>query len=128
MNEFINTHRNFAMPTIIMGDLNIPGEDPRRYAQLLNRLAGPRDCWTLAGNPPDSGFTFITNNNFYADPDDRPTRNQRLDYVLLKAGQNAVPILSRIDVLEFVRNGVFISDHFGLFAAFERTAIISPTP
>jgi endonuclease/exonuclease/phosphatase family metal-dependent hydrolase len=128
MNQFVNQHRNFAMPMIIMGDLNIPGNDPRLYAQLLNRLQGPRDCWTLAGNRPDSGFTVTTNSNFYADVDDRPAQNQRLDYVLLKPGQNGVPILNQISVLEFLRNGAFISDHFGLHASFEKLASITPIP
>lgn len=128
MNQFVNKHRNFAMPTIIMGDLNIPGQDPRHYAQLLSRLTGPRDCWTLAGNPPDSGFTYVADNNFYGNTDDRPAVNQRLDYVLLKPGQNAVPILDHIDLLKFVRNGAFISDHFGLHAAFDQIATITPIP
>jgi endonuclease/exonuclease/phosphatase family metal-dependent hydrolase len=126
MNGFIATHADPALPRIIMGDLNIPGEQPHHYAQLLSRLGQPRDCWTLAGNPPDSGYTVITNSSFHADAGDRSSRNERLDYVLLEGSTRAVPILSDIQVLKLQRNGRYISDHFGLHASFARLAVMSP--
>lgn len=45
--SLIQNHSAPENPRIVMGDLNVRGEDPR--------LHGPRDCWTLAGNPPASG-------------------------------------------------------------------------
>ncbi|WP_166462493.1 endonuclease/exonuclease/phosphatase family protein [Psychrobacillus vulpis] len=122
---------------IIMGDLNIPGENPQHYAQLLSRLGAPRDCWTLAGNQAASGHTFVIDNNFYEDSEDRPSNNQRLDYVLMKAGTHLVPMhimtagtylvpmLEDIKVLKFQRNGRFISDHFGVHASFDKIALIN---
>lgn len=125
MNDFIASRGEPAVPKIIMGDLNIPGDNPQHYAQLLSRLGGPRDCWTLAGNQAASGHTVVIDNNFYDDPDDRPSSNQRLDYVLMKAGTRLVPVLEDIKVLKFQRNGRFISDHFGVHASFDKIALIT---
>lgn len=126
MSSFIQQHGSLTAPRIIMGDLNIPGESAQHYAQLLNRLKQPRDCWTLAGNSPASGFTCVLDNNFYEDADDRPEVDQRLDYVLTTAGMRFVPILKNIQVLKIKRNGRFISDHFGLHALFDKFAVVWP--
>jgi endonuclease/exonuclease/phosphatase family metal-dependent hydrolase len=126
MQAFISTHADPALPAIVMGDLNIPGEIPEHYAQLLGRLAGTRDCWTIAGNSAASGHTSIRNSSFYEDADDRPAQDQRFDFVLLRAGTRAIPVLKEIQVLKFTRNQRFISDHFGLRALFETMAIMQP--
>ena len=126
LNGFMNLHGAPNVPKIIMGDLNIPAGDPQHYAQLLVRLRGPRDCWTLAGNSVASGDTLVMDNNFYEDPDDRPVRNERLDYVLLKAEHRTIPILSGIEILRFQHNGRFISDHFGVLAKFDTIALVGP--
>jgi endonuclease/exonuclease/phosphatase family metal-dependent hydrolase len=118
MNRFVESHRDPSLTTLIMGDLNIPGENAAHYAQLLQRLGEPIDCWTAMGNAPDSGYTEIIDSNFYDDPDDRPKENQRLDYVLLKAGSARVAMLGAVDVLTFTHNGRYISDHFGISARF----------
>lgn len=125
MNNFVNTRAGPSNPRIIFGDLNIPAEQPGHYAQLMARLNMPRDCWTLAGNPVASGFTFVVDNNFYDDPDDGATSDQRLDYILLKADPPAVPIVADIDVLNIKRNGRNISDHFGLRATFSHLVVVS---
>lgn len=107
-------------PKIIIGDLNIPGEIPQHYDQLIQRLAGPVDMWVVAGNAPSTGFTNTRDNNFYEDLEDAPSKDSRLDYVLMKAGQSFIPILKEIEILKWSRNGRQISDHFGLLARFDQ--------
>jgi endonuclease/exonuclease/phosphatase family metal-dependent hydrolase len=119
MQAFIQARADPALPAIVMGDINIPGEIPQHYGELLSRLSGVRDCWTLAGNSAASGPTSIRDSSFHEDPDDRPARDQRFDYVLLRAGTSAIPILSKMDILRFARNGRFISDHFAVRAIFD---------
>lgn len=126
MNQFMGLHGAPNVPKIIMGDLNIPAGDPQHYAQLLIRLRGPRDCWTVAGNSVAGGNTLVMDSNFYEDADDRPPRNERLDYVLLKAEHRAIPILSGIEMLRFQRNGRFISDHFGVLSKLDKIALVGP--
>jgi endonuclease/exonuclease/phosphatase family metal-dependent hydrolase len=126
MQEFIQSRANPAFPAIVMGDLNIPGEIPQHYARLLSSLAGTRDCWTIVGNSAASGPTSVRDSNFYEDDDDRPAQDQRFDYVLLRAGDRAVPIVSSVDILKFTRNGRFISDHFGVRPVFEIAARVQP--
>ena len=126
MQEFIQSRANPAFPAIVMGDLNIPGEIPQHYTRLLSSLAGTRDCWTIVGNSAASGPTSVRDSNFYEDDDDRPAQDQRFDYVLLRAGDRAVPIVSSVDILKFTRNGRFISDHFGVRAVFEIAARVQP--
>lgn len=125
MQDFIRVRANPDLPTIVMGDINIPAEIPEHYSQMLQRLSGFQDCWTIAGNPAASGATSVRDSNFYEDQDDRPAQDQRLDYVLLRAGLRATPILSDVEVLKLTRNGKFISDHFGLRAMFDKMAIVN---
>jgi len=124
LQRFMDLHGSPGVPKMILGDLNIPAGEAHHYTEMINRLGGPRDCWTIAGNPVASGETFVRDNNFYEDSDDKPTRDERLDYVLLKAQHTAIPILSTIEILKFQRNGRLISDHFGLLARFEKVALI----
>lgn len=126
MNEMIQSHANPKIPTFIIGDLNIPGEVPEHYNQLLGRLGQPVDLWTVAGNPPDSGFTNTSDNNFYELRADAPTQSHRLDYVLMKAGLMFIPILSHINILRWTHGERFISDHFGLYAEFKQLVQVVP--
>ena len=105
---------------LIIGDLNIPGGDEHHYGELVRRLGNPVDFWTLAGNSPLSGFTFASDNNFYEDEKRNPHVNLRLDYVLMKPGLKFIPLLEKIEVMKFKRAGRYISDHFGLRAAFQQ--------
>jgi endonuclease/exonuclease/phosphatase family metal-dependent hydrolase len=116
MNNMIHQYADPNTPTLIMGDINIPGEDPRDYSELLNRLRRPVDFWVVNGNTENSGFTFVADNNFYEDVKDNPFLNRRVDYVLMKAGVRFIPILENIEILKFMRQGRYISDHFGLYA------------
>ena len=104
------------------GDLNIPGEKPAHYGELIQRLDGPTDLWVAQGNPPASGFTNTQDNNFYQDPSDAPDASSRLDYILMKPGPGAIPVAENVDILKFSRSGRDISDHFGLRARFELEA------
>ncbi|MGK8608788.1 sphingomyelin phosphodiesterase [Bacillus thuringiensis] len=125
INNFISSCGQPDVPKIIMGDLNIPADNPQHYFQLLKRLEKPVDCWTLAGNPSVSGQTFTIDNNFYGDDDDRPSNNQRLDYILMKANNHLVPILNDIKILKIKHKDRYISDHFGVYALFNKLAIIT---
>lgn len=116
MDNMIQQYADPNTPTLIMGDINIPGETPSDYNQLLNRLRRPVDFWVVNGNQENSGFTFVADNNFYEDNDDNPRLNRRLDYILMKSGTKFIPILENIEILKFTRQGRFISDHFGLYA------------
>jgi len=69
MNGMIQDYADPNIPTLIMGDLNIPGEVPEHYNQLIKRLGIPVDLWIVAGNTTE-GFTFTSDNNFYEDDDD----------------------------------------------------------
>jgi endonuclease/exonuclease/phosphatase family metal-dependent hydrolase len=126
MNTMMQEHADPNNPTLIMGDLNIPGEMPEHYSQLIARLGDPVDFWTVAGHTPASGFTYTSDNNFYDDDSDRPDKNMRLDYILMKAGLRFIPILKHIEILKLTHDdkltheGRFISDHFGLRAQFEQ--------
>jgi endonuclease/exonuclease/phosphatase family metal-dependent hydrolase len=119
MDHMIQQYADPNIPTLIMGDINIPGEAPGDYNELLNRLRKPVDFWVVNGNEENSGFTFISDNNFYEDDDDNPRLNQRLDYVLMKSGARFIPILKNIEILKFTRQGRCISDHFALHAQME---------
>jgi endonuclease/exonuclease/phosphatase family metal-dependent hydrolase len=119
MNKMIQDHADPNIPTLIMGDLNIPGEVPEHYNQLIKRLGIPVDLWIVAGNTTE-GFTFTSDNNFYEDDDDNPHQNQRLDFILMKAGLRFIPIMRNIEILKFNDNGRSISDHFGLRADFKQ--------
>ncbi|MCP2293914.1 Metal-dependent hydrolase, endonuclease/exonuclease/phosphatase family [Nocardia amikacinitolerans] len=126
MREFIEAHADHELPAIVMGDLNIPAERTADYTRLLRTLDGFRDSWTLVGNPIASGPTFVTNNTFYEDEDDRPGTDQRLDYILLRPADRVYPITSEVEIMRFTHNGLHISDNFGLHAVFNPIAVIDP--
>lgn len=120
LNGMIQRDADVNVPTLVFGDLNIPATAANHYQQLLARLGEPVDAWTTAGNPVASGFTVVHDSNFFDDSDDRPGRDERLDYVLVKPGQRAIPILGGIEVLSVRHNGRLISDHLGLIARFDQ--------
>lgn len=124
LNAFINNVEDPDNPVFIFGDLNAPGEVPGHHRQLITRLGNPVDLWLVSGGSPGGGFTFVSDNNFYEDPDDNPHLNQRLDYILMRAGKRLVPILDDIQILKFKLNGRDLSDHFGLRATFEQSILI----
>jgi endonuclease/exonuclease/phosphatase family metal-dependent hydrolase len=119
MNNMIKKCADPNTPTLIMGDINIPAENPGDYRELLNRLRNPVDLWLISGNGETNGCTFVADNNFYGDDGKNPHTNNRLDYVLMISGSRFIPILKRMEVLKLKHQGRFISDHFGLFAQIE---------
>ena len=106
-------------PAIVMGDLNIPAEWREDYQQLISRLDNPLDLWSIK-YPILQGETYSVNNNFYKDADDVPFFSNRLDYILLFPSNSFIPILDDISVVNWTHNGRNISDHFGLFAEFNK--------
>jgi endonuclease/exonuclease/phosphatase family metal-dependent hydrolase len=114
-----------SAPNIVMGDMNIPGEVPGHYDQMIERLGWPIDAWVIGGDTQSGGFTFAAANNFYEDAEDNPRQNRRLDYVLMRAGRRFVPIVASAEVARFTRGGRFISDHFGLHVRFEQAVEIA---
>lgn len=124
MGDMIERVSEPGNPIFILGDLNIPGEIPRHHNELITRLGRPVDLWLISGGSAGDGFTFVSDNNFYEDPDDKPDSNQRLDYILLRAEKKIVPILDDMQILRFKLNGRDLSDHFGLRATFEQSILI----
>lgn len=124
LHDMIKRNADSALPTIVFGDLNIPASVPNHYRELVTRLGQPSDLWVVAGNPVASGSTFVRDNNFYEDPDDRPNRDERLDYILLKRGNRVVPTMQGIEVLSIRHNGRLISDHLGVMARFAEALLI----
>jgi endonuclease/exonuclease/phosphatase family metal-dependent hydrolase len=118
LGNFIKNTSNAANPSVIMGDLNIPGEIKEHYDQLINRLGVPVDLWIAKNMQSEDGFTWTEDNSFYSNLDDVPDHNSRLDYILLKPGLTFVPILNDIEILRWTHANRHISDHFGLFGKF----------
>jgi hypothetical protein len=126
MHNFVDSHADAKLPALIMGDLNIAAANSAHYRKLLTTLDGFRDTWTLAGHSVTSGPTYVVDNNFYEDSDDRPSSDSRLDYILLRPGRRACPITADVEVLKFTRNDRYISDHFGVRAVFDPIAVVDP--
>jgi endonuclease/exonuclease/phosphatase family metal-dependent hydrolase len=120
LRQFVENKSNAANPTIIMGDLNIPGEIKEHYDQLVNRLGASVDLWITKNDMHSDRFTYTLDNSFYANSADAPDHNSRLDYVFLKSGLSFVPVLDDIKILNWAHEGHNISDHFGLQAKLEQ--------
>lgn len=125
MRAFIERRSDPDLPALVMGDLNIPADQEPDYQHMLGRLSGFRDTWTVAGNAADSGATCIKDSSFHEDLDDRPDSDQRLDYVLIRAGLRTVPLLEDVAVLRIERDGRLISDHLGVRARFRTAGMIT---
>jgi endonuclease/exonuclease/phosphatase family metal-dependent hydrolase len=124
LGHMIRAHANPETPTLLLGDLNFPAEDPELYAKALELLGNPTDLWLTQRPLPPVGFTNVHDNNFYEDEEDdrRPKAGEdhRLDYILLFPGHWHVPLLESMEILKWTRGGRQISDHFGLLARFSR--------
>ncbi|HYI01415.1 endonuclease/exonuclease/phosphatase family protein [Hyalangium sp.] len=120
----IRAHADPETPSLLMGDLNFPGEDPELYAKALGLLGQPIDLWLAQRPVPSEGATNVRDNNFYADPNEegrpRAGEDHRLDYILLHPGLRHVPQLGSMEILKWSREGRQISDHFGVLARFSR--------
>jgi endonuclease/exonuclease/phosphatase family metal-dependent hydrolase len=106
------------LPAILMGDLNAePDSDEMRFLRGLTALGGRgtywADCFGLVGQGP--GYTFARDNGFAAELGE-PSR--RIDYVFVRGPDRAhrgEPLAARV-VLEQPREGVWPSDHYGVYA------------
>jgi endonuclease/exonuclease/phosphatase family metal-dependent hydrolase len=107
-------------PAIVMGDFNAePHSDEIRYMRGLTGLGGKcvyfADCFGATVGGTSDGTTFSRSNPFAAvcrEP------NRRIDYVFSRGPDDrgrGEPLGSRVCLNE-ATNGVFPSDHFGVWA------------
>ncbi len=108
-----------GFPPILVGDMNAePDSSEMRYVRGLQALDGRslhlRDAWLQAGSGSD-GITWA-NRNVYAAPALEPDR--RIDYVYVGPPQRNG--MGRVEscrvVMDDARDGVWPSDHFGVYA------------
>jgi endonuclease/exonuclease/phosphatase family metal-dependent hydrolase len=110
------------LPAVLAGDFNAePDSDEIRYLRGATGLGGPcvyfNDCWAAAGDG-SAGVTFAQRNPNAAlsrEPD------RRIDYVFVRGPDDhvrGVPLACRVCFDEPVE-GVWASDHFGVFARIE---------
>ncbi|MFT3750733.1 MAG: hypothetical protein QM768_20645 [Agriterribacter sp.] len=117
--NLLKDKNSVPVPYFIFGDLNMPGDNINDLDDMLKHLGYPADLWLVGNNLPEDGLTNIRNNNFYDDGDDKPQKDHRLDFILMKAYPSFIPVLKEIHVMKFMKNGRNISDHFGLLARFD---------
>jgi endonuclease/exonuclease/phosphatase family metal-dependent hydrolase len=124
----VDSWRNPEVPALILGDLNTNADDKAAYADLLTRVGEPVDIWLAAGHPATSGATYTVENTFYANDDDRPDTDERLDYMLMKPGARFVHLVDSAEVVVHTTvQGRPLSDHFGLSAAWGELVEITRT-
>jgi endonuclease/exonuclease/phosphatase family metal-dependent hydrolase len=74
-------------------------------------------CWEYA-HPDDAGFTFDLANPLVRDGEVATAVSRKIDHILVRSGLHG-PTLQVADcrlVLDQPVNGVWASDHFGVFA------------
>lgn len=108
-----------SFPAVLMGDFNAePDSDEMRFLRGLTRLGEPRsvyfaDVWDSVGDGP--GFTYARTNP-YALRAREPSR--RIDYIYVRGPDRQLrgePLVAKVCFDEAV-DGVYPSDHFGLYA------------
>jgi len=119
LNEFARGRGKNDFPAILLGDFNTDPESAEiRYLKGLQSLQGGSaywcDAWDQAGDG-SKGTTWSRSNNFAAWA---PLPNRRIDYIFV--AQPRLDGASTIDECSVVCNeradGVWPSDHFGVFA------------
>lgn len=115
------------LPPVLLGDLNaVPDSDELRFLRGL--MADPygcylADCFAIAGT--GAGYTWHNGNPFAA-REHWPDR--RLDYVFVRGPDRwhrGEPLVARV-VLDEPRDGVFASDHYGVYAELRATPLVEP--
>jgi len=108
-----------GFPRILAGDFNaVPGSPeisyittPKLHNSHEYRMV---DAWLVAGDR-SSGFTWSNRNTYARQANDE---DRRLDYIFV--GQPLANAIGRVDVCRIVcndeENGVWPSDHFGVYA------------
>jgi endonuclease/exonuclease/phosphatase family metal-dependent hydrolase len=97
------------MPTIVAGDFNAAPTSPT-MRHLTQYYA---DAWPQVSDDP--GHTWTVDNPVAAKEIVRllndPTHRRRIDYILTNAAITAVGLVGRRPI-----DGVWLSDHYGVFA------------
>src|SRR5215208_2309777 len=122
-------HPREGFPPILVGDFNaVPDSDEIRYVKGLHSIGGRsvhfRDAWEAAGR--GDGTTW-SNRNPYAATAPEPDR--RIDYVFVappRADGLGVVEECRV-VCDDARDGVWPSDHFGVFASLRTELPAAPS-
>jgi endonuclease/exonuclease/phosphatase family metal-dependent hydrolase len=119
VDQVLQLRPRYGFPPILMGDFNAePEADEIRYLKGLHSLAGRRvffhDAWSVAGGT-GPGHTW-SNRNDYARKNLEPDR--RIDYIFV--GYPRPDGVGRLESCQVVcdepLNGVWPTDHFGVFA------------
>lgn len=125
LHAFIQANGHPERPALLMGDLNIDGQDvdSNSYQALRTILGDPADLWLTSGEG-GQGFTFDEHNSFPASADplpvDSPRRHQageRLDYFFSWAATTRLwhPVHTRTAIVNWQSSpGRDMSDHYGL--------------
>jgi endonuclease/exonuclease/phosphatase family metal-dependent hydrolase len=108
-----------GFPPIVMGDFNAePDSDEirflRGYSSRLGRSVYFADCFAVAGDG-SPGYTFCRDNPYAADWGEP---NRRIDYIFVRGPDRegrGEPLSARV-VGDEAWEGVFPSDHFGVYA------------
>lgn len=109
-----------ALPLVLAGDFNAEADaDEMRYLRGATGLGGPCvhyvDCFAAAGDG-SRGHTYAPRRNAYAAPTREPDR--RIDYVLVRGPNDRCEgdALEARVVFDAPVDGVWASDHFGVWA------------
>jgi len=108
-----------GFPPVVMGDMNAdPDADEMRFLRGLTGLGGKgvyfADCWAVC-NPAEPGYTYARDNT-YALRTHEPSR--RIDYIYVRGPDRRLrgePLSCKL-VFNRAQNGVFPSDHYGVYA------------
>jgi endonuclease/exonuclease/phosphatase family metal-dependent hydrolase len=117
-----------VLPPVLMGDLNSPPDaDEIRF--LRGYLADAygcylADCFGIRGEGP--GYTWHES-NAYAARERFP--NRRLDYIFVRGPdrwRRGEPLVARVVLDQPSAEGVFPSDHYGVYAELGATPVVLP--
>lgn len=108
-----------GFPPVVMGDMNAdPDADEMRFFRGLTALGGNgvyfADCWHVC-NPAEPGYTYARDNH-YALRTREPSR--RIDYIYVRGPDRQLrgePLHCGI-AFNRAKDGVFPSDHYGVYA------------
>jgi endonuclease/exonuclease/phosphatase family metal-dependent hydrolase len=114
-----------TFPPIMMGDFNAePESDEIRFLRGFAALEGKTvffaDAWAYGGDG-SAGFTFDRRNAYAARSHEPP---RRIDYIFVRGPDSdwrGEPLSTRV-VFDSAEQGVWASDHFGLYTVLSTTA------
>ena len=119
--ELVEQHAPIGetFPPIVMGDFNAePDSDEIRFLRGFATLAGKSvfyaDAWAYGGDG-GPGFTYDRRNPYAARSHEPP---RRIDYIFVRgpdAQWRGEPLATRV-VFDQAEEGIWASDHFGLFS------------